>query len=150
MFKFVQFRCSLLSRRFPVLKTLKPEQLTDLILASRKRTGKKIAVEARTWPKSKEKHVACLVFADDKTDCGWASSLHGTEQHKHVKLLSCSKDNLPCEHPAQRENPVWLATGNVYPGKPHWVDSSKYGSRDGVARGRLEVRPSLYYCQESV
>jgi hypothetical protein len=121
-----------------VLKTLKPEQLTDLILASRKCTGKKVALEVRTWPKSKEQQVAYLTFADGKTARRWEASLHGTQQHKHVKLLSCS-NSRSCLRPVQKENPVWLAIGNVFPGKHHWVASSTHGAREDVARGRLEV-----------
>jgi hypothetical protein len=135
----MQFKCSLIGRRFPQLQALKHEQVADLVIANRKATSQKMDADHKTWPKSREDRVAILHFADGTTSGKWSTYLHGQLGHKEVQLVTYSKGEEG-RWPVQRENPVWQWAGDVCPGRVHWRYSGKVSGRDAVCRHRLQVR----------
>ena len=149
----MQFRCSLLSRRFGALRTLKHEQVVDLIRTQRAHTGTRGTLPHRTWPKSKTPTVSQLVVADNATPGQWQSYLHGhkgrletrevlTHPHRHARS-SEPGECAEVQHFAQRENPVWQWVGHVCPGRKRWLCSGAPSARKDGERRPLEVHTHL-------
>ena len=133
----VQFRCSLLGRRFPALRAMKQEQLRELILDSRRATGKKLPVEPRRWPKSREQLVSRLAFTHSDASGRCKGAPAGRHHDKVVRAVVCKPGEARAP---QRANPVWQTTGKVYDGRRDWVATGRLAARDGMDRNARQVR----------
>jgi hypothetical protein len=138
----LQFRCSLLGRRFPALRSLKHDQVVKLILVQRKATGQKLEVPSKIWPKTKTPTVAELHFATDEAPGKWERSLHGP--HGHLATRQRPREAGAQEEGAaafaQRHNPVWQWAGHVRPGRKRWLCSGAAGARRDVERPNVQAR----------
>lgn len=141
----MQFRCSLIGRRFPKLQSLKEEQIKELVVLHRKNTGVTFPAETKCHPKSKEQHIDVLVYVGHGENMQGVRGADAPRKQLGLRTVAVPLDSAT--KPVQRQNKAWMWAGEAFPGQTHWRPSGKACAREGASRSRLEVCPQVLGCQ---
>ena len=142
----MQFRCSLVCRRFPALKMLPDDQLADLICSQRQTTGTKLETVQRTFPKSEEPSLVKELCWGSESQAHWMRSLEDTKGRLGMRTRRNSIPDATAEKFVQRNNPVWQWAGHPAPGQEHWLCSGSASARRDIERPYLQVCTHAALC----